>query len=125
MTNGVYEITNSKGKVTQITLGYNAAMEFEKRYFAHIIANDSPNQAIMLTDLVYAGMYCNSMKNGSKVQPYGIAYDLVEDIASMENFATVSSEIWATYYESKWGQDFEKRVNDAKKKMLEELESLS
>jgi len=125
MTNGVYEITNSKGKVTQITLGYNAAMEFEKRYFAHILAKDSPNQAVMLTDLVYSGMYCNSMKNGLKIKPYSAAYELIEDIAELDTFPTISAEIWATYYESKWGQDFENRLNEAKKKMLVELENLN
>lgn len=123
MTNGVFEIKDSKGDTFVLTLGYNAAMEFEKRYFGHLIAKDSPNQAIMLTDLIYSGLYCNSVKNGSKIYPYSFAYNLVEDIAGMDNFIEVSTSLWAEYYQSKWGQDFEKRLMDAKKKIVEEIEN--
>jgi hypothetical protein len=126
MTNGVFEIENGKETV-KLLMGFNAASEFETRYFKHITSGIAPSEGILFTDLVFSGMYCNALRNGSQIPSYGEAFDLVEAIGQNDNFNEVRVKLWNVYYESKWGIDFKNRLdkflNDGKKKVEADQES--
>lgn len=120
MTNGVFEIKNGD-KTVKLLMGFNAASEFETRYFKHITSGIAPSEGILFTDLVYCGMYCNALREEKQIPTYGEAFDLVEAIGQKDDFNDVRVKLWAVYYESKWGIDFknrlEKFLNDGKKKV--------
>lgn len=119
MTNGVFEIQHGK-QVIKLMLGFNASAEFEKRYYQHISSGVVPGEGILFTDLVYAGMYCQAVKTGSLIPKYENVFQLVETLSESEDFNDIRNSLWLTYYESKWGQDFQNRVQDFLKKKVEE-----
>jgi len=110
MTNGVFEIKNGRETI-KLLMGFNAASEFETRYFKHITSGVAPSEGILFTDLVYSGMYCNALRNGEQIPSYGEAFDLVEELGQTEDFTDIRTNLWNTYYESKWGTDFKNRLD--------------
>jgi len=121
MTNGVFEI-KLEGKTIKLLMGFNAASEFETRYFKHITSGVAPSEGILFTDLVYSGMYCNALREGAQIPSYGDAFDLVEQLGQTDEFYDVRTKLWNVYYESKWGADFKARLDtfiDANKKKVE------
>lgn len=123
MTNGVFEIKLGEKTIT-LLMGFNAASEFETRYYKHIVSGVAPSEGILFTDLVFSGLYCNAVRNGSMIPSYGEAYDLVEKLGEQYDFIEIRTKLWAVYYESKWGIDFQKRIEEfTKKKVAENQES--
>lgn len=122
MTNGIFDI-KAGSKTVQLMMGFNAASEFETRYFRHISSGIAPSEGILFTDLVYSGMYCNAVRNGTQIPSYGEAFDLVEEIGQLDSFNETRLNLWNVYYESKWGADFKKRLDvfmESTKKKVEE-----
>jgi len=117
--NGVFEIQNGKD-VIKLMLGFNASAEFEKRYYQHLISGYAPSEGILFTDLVYSGMYCQAIKTGTLIPKYEKVFELVEQLSELDYFNDVRNSLWASYYESKWGADFQKRVDAFLKKKVEE-----
>lgn len=116
--NGIIDV--KVGKVThRLRFGYHACMEFERRVFK----NASENLAKIFTDLVYSGLFGEAMRSEQPIPEYGMAYDLLEEMASLKDYDKLTTDIWETYYASKWGADFQKRLTDfaeqSKKKVKE------
>lgn len=120
MTNGVFEIKLGKETI-KLLLGFNASSEFETRYYRHLVSGIAPSEGILFTDLVFSGLYCNAIRNGETIPAYGDVYELVEKLGEQDDFNEIRTKLWAVYYESKWGMDFEKRVKEFadKKKVAE------
>lgn len=104
--NGVIEITVPSGK-KRLVMNYYASMEFEQAVFR----NASQNTAKMFTDLVYSGLYGDSMISANQMPTYQEATLLVAEMAEQDDFDKISLEIWDTYNASKWGKDFQARIN--------------
>lgn len=109
--NGIVEI-QIDGKKHVLRFGYHGCMEFERRLFK----NTNDNNAKILTDLIYAGMFGEAMRSEKAVPDYADAYDLHESLAEEENYAEQSEKVWTVYNESKYGKDFQKRLAEFKKK---------
>jgi len=110
MTNGIFEIANGKETIT-LLMGFNAASEFESRYYRHINSGIAPSEGILFTDLVYSGLFCHSLANGKAIKSYQEVFQLVENISQLDNFQDIRVSLWNTYYESKWGTDFKARLD--------------
>lgn len=105
-------------------MNYYASMEFEKAVFR----NASDNTAKMFTDLVFSGLYGDSMISANQMPTYQEAALLVDEMSQQDDFDTVSMQIWDAYNESKWGKDFQSRINafnEENKKKAEEPEAKS
>lgn len=107
-----------------LRFGYQACQEFEQCIFK----NASTNHAKIFTDLIYAGIFGDALRNGKPTDGlYQEAYDLLDEVSEQDNFAELQLKIWDTYYNSKWGADFQKRLKEFtesnKKKGLEDLEN--
>lgn len=118
--NGIVEV-NAGGKKTVLRFGYIACMEFEKLIFK----NATQNSAKVFTDLIYSGLLCEAVRNEKAIPDYGVAYDLLEVLTSEEDYNEQTLKIWNTYNESKWGQDFQKRLNELNTKKKEDSEEVS
>lgn len=121
--NGIIDIKVPILGEKRLVMNYFASMEFEKAVFRN--AND--NTAKMFTDLVYSGLYGDSMISANQMPTYQEAVLLVAEMAEQDDFDEVSMKIWNTYNESKWGADFQKRIaafNEENKKKAEETEEV-
>lgn len=112
--NGIVEITVSDKKHV-LRYGYHGCMEFERRLFK----NTNDNNAKISTDLIYAGMFGEAMRNEKAVPEYTAAYDLHEELAEEDNYSEQLEKVWTVYNESKYGKDFQKRLAEFKKKAEE------
>lgn len=116
--NGIIDIVIGE-KTTRLRFGYHACMEFERRVFINV----SDNNAKIFTDLVYSGLFGEAMRSEQPVPTYADAYDLLEGMALEDGYDEKTTEIWNTYYQSKWGADFQKRLTEfteANKKKADE-----
>jgi len=104
--NGIVEIKSGK-KTYTLRFSYVACMEFERRIFI----NPTDNPAKVFTDLVYSGLFGEAMRNEKPATEYGVAYDILDEISELDNYDEISGKIWDTYYQSKWGADFQKRLD--------------
>lgn len=99
-------------------MNYFASMEFEQAFFK----NTTGNNAKIFTDLVFAGMYGDSMISANQMPTYQEAVMLVNEMSDMPDFDEVSLKIWDTYNESKWGKDFLKRADELAKEIKKKAE---
>lgn len=113
--NGVVEIKIDDTTTHVLRFNMHGSMEFERRMFA----NPSENSIKIFTDLVYSGMFGESVRNSGSVPKYSDAADLVELLNEHKDGATQSEEVWNTYHESKYGKDFQKRIDEFNKKKAE------
>lgn len=120
--NGIIDVTVPSGK-RRLVMNYYASMEFEQAFFN----NATGNSAKIFTDLVYSGLYGDSMISANQMPTYQDAVLLVSEMAEQEDFDEVSLKIWDAYHESKWGKDFQKRAlefaEQNKKKEVPEVTS--
>lgn len=113
--NGIVEITVKKKKHI---LRYNllGCFEFETR----CNANPSGNHAKICMDLVYSGVYGDSMKSGLSVPDYKNVSDLFDDFTEEKDYSDQMDKIWKCFNESSWGKKFMDGVAAESKKKEEE-----
>lgn len=115
-TNGIAEITVGGEKIP-LLFGRAAAQEMSNRS----IENLSGNEIKLLTDLVYSGMLNHAIANDFPFPKYNETYSLVERFADEENAFEQQESIWETFQASRWGSEWAKAIEGAKKK-VEELQ---
>lgn len=115
--NGIVDINLNEKKVT-LRFNYHACMEFESRLFK----NATDNNAKVLTDLIYSGLFGEAVRNEKPVPAYSDSVDLLDELANLENYAEQTEKIWNVYNESKFGKDFQERLKEFAKKKVEESE---
>lgn len=113
--NGVVDL-KAGGETYRLRFGYVACMEFEKLIFK----NATQNSAKIFTDLIFSGLMCEAVRNEQPIPEYGAAYDLLEILTSEEDYSEQTLKVWNTYHESKWGKEFQARLNELTKKKVEE-----
>lgn len=122
--NGVVEITiTQSGKfkgVHKLRYGMIGCMEFESRSFN----TPALNNGKVLTDLIYAGIYGEAARVEKPVPTYPDVVDLVDALSEEETYSEQIGAIWETYHNSKWGKEFQKKIDELTKKK-EQSEMLS
>src|SRR6478736_1288909 len=117
--NGVVEITVKKKKHI-LRFGYHGCMELELR----LSKNPDENSAKTVTDLVYSGLYGESMRSEMPKPAYIDVCDLVDNLSEQDDYSDQIQKVWDCYNESKWGKEFVAklealRLEELKKKELE------
>lgn len=117
--NGIYEIEIDEVK-TVLHFNLFGVNEFQRR----MVNFPSSDNIKVLTDLLYGGIYGNTMSKGMAVPLYETANDLMEVIMAMPNKALITENIWNTFNESNHGADFMakiKAINEAIDKNSDEV----
>ena len=121
--NGVAEINITKGNfkgVYKLRFGMIGCMEFEVRCFN----SSTLNNGKMLTDLIFAGIFGEAARVENKMPVYSDVADLVDSLSEEEDYNEQLESIWNVYNQSKWGSEFQKKIDELSKKK-EQSEMLS
>lgn len=125
-TNGVAQIKVG-GKTTPLLFGRAAAQEMSNRTIDKL----SGNSVKLLVDLVYSGMLNHAIKNDFPFPLYSEVYDLIEEFEDEEDAVEQEELLWETFQASRWGSEWAKVIEEAKKKVeglekaLQEAEKLN
>jgi len=115
MNNGVAEIKVTKGDFAgtyKLRYGMIGCMEFEVRSFN----NPALNNGKVLTDLVYAGIFGEAARSERPAPLYPDVVDLLDALAYEDDYSDQIGRVWETYHQSKWGQEFQKKIDELTKK---------
>lgn len=113
--NGVAEIKITKGDLKgtyKLRYGMIGCMEFEVRSFN----NPALNNGKVLTDLIYAGIFGEAARAEKPIPLYADVVDLLDELAYEDDYSDQIGRVWETYHTSKWGQDFQKKIDELTKK---------
>lgn len=120
MSNGIAKITlrtdGQDNETVILRYGMMGCAEFERR----VVTNATPNPAKVLTDMIYAGMFGEAMRNEQPVPDYSDAVDLLDRLSEESDYKEQSIAIQKVYEESKFGKEFIEK----NKKKVEELENM-
>src|SRR4051812_12477015 len=108
MTNGIVELKGVEKKYI-LRFGYQACMEFERRSISSMTASAGQNNITLASDIIYAGLYGEALRNEKPIPKYSDAVDLIDDLSETDNLSEQIESVWDVYNESKWGKDFRKR----------------
>lgn len=118
--NGVVEI-KVNGKSHTLRFGMLGVMEFERQNFI----NPTTNNAKIIVDLLYAGLYGEAMRAEKSPLSYGKVVGLHDDLAEQEDYSAQIEAVWKAFGESKYGAEYLKKMEElgkaAKKKAEESL----
>lgn len=112
--NGIVQI-KVKEEVHQLRFNIHGCAEFEQRTFKVV----SENPVKIVTDLIYAGMFGEAMRNDLPPKDYGEVCDIVEQLHEEADSQVQIDQVWKTYEESTHGKKFVETINkvaDGKKK---------
>lgn len=111
-TNGFSEIT-VRGQKYPLLFGFAAAQEMATRSMKNLSDNSVKN----LTDLIYSGMLNEAISSDIPLPTYSEAYQITELFALENNAKEQEKKIWEVFLQSRWGQDYAKAIEKAKKKI--------
>lgn len=109
--NGIVEITVKKKKHV-LRFGMQGCFEFQLRNSE----NPTKNQAIMITNLIYSGLYGESMASGKPAPDYKEVFILTNDLYEEDNYSEQIGKVWECFHQSKFGRDWMDAVTELGKK---------
>lgn len=118
--NGVVDITVN-GKKHTLRFGMMGVLEFERQNFI----NPTTNNAKIIVDLLYGGLYGEAMAKGKSPVAYHTIVQLHDEMAEQEDYPAQIESVWKAFGESKYGSEYLKKMQEladaAKKKADESL----
>ena len=121
-TNGFCEIKVGKGESERtypLLFGLAATREMARRTVEGMTANEIK----VLTDLVYSGSMNHAIASDLPFPSYSEVYGIVEEFQEREDATEQFDRIWETFNASKFGSQWIKTVDEAKKKAMELMEA--
>lgn len=113
--NGIFTLKVGK-KSHKLIFNLLSVLEFERRSFF----NHAENNAKLITDIIYAGLFGNAMREEQPLPPYSQAFDIHDEIAEKDDYDEVRMKIFNAFNESKYGGEFLQKMLDFQKKSLEQ-----
>ena len=98
--NGIYDL-KIDGQVYPLKFGMHAIAALEQRTAKGGVSLDTTEgYAKFLSDLMYCGMYGNSVRNDLAIRPYAECMDLFELLATQDDAAEQYSAMTKCYFDS-------------------------
>lgn len=121
-SNGRCEIKVGEGaeeRTFPLLFGLAAVREMARRTVEGFTANEIK----VLTDLVYAGRMNAAIADDLPFPSYGECYALIEEFQSRADATEQFDRVWEVFNTSKFGAEWLKTVDEAKKKAIELMEA--
>lgn len=117
--NGYYDFKDAEGVVHSLYFGRQAAEEFARRVEKHL----TDNTFKINVDIVYSGMANNMTRLDMPMINYSDVYDMLEKLLDEDPdlFAKQMAEIEKVFWESKYGREYEAKLEEVKKKAEQEI----
>lgn len=100
--------------------GRLAVEEFARRTEENI----SGNGFKIATDMVYAGIINFQSRENLPMTSYKEVYDLMEEFSDQEDFQEQYLKVDEVFFQSKYGLQYKNKIEELKKKILEETEKI-
>lgn len=100
--------------------GRLAVEEFAKRTEDNLSANGFK----IATDMVYAGIINFQSRENLPMSSYREVYDLMEEFSDQKDFQEQYLKVDETFFQSKYGSQYKERIEELKKKIVEETEKM-
>lgn len=110
--NGIVDITVN-GVKHRLRFNVMSCSQFERMVLSDLTEAGNKN----LLNLIYAGLYGETLRNELPKPDFKDVYDLVEAFADEDDFVEQRDKVETTYNESKWGRKFLEVMEEFKKKI--------